>query len=98
MENNRTELEFEKSRLEQTIALAKEQLDQARERNVENKSAIISAKKELRENTSHSIANLWSSEGFEALAALNQYANPITDKIADYEAVENKILLLEKMI
>ncbi len=98
MENNRTELEFEKSRLEQTIALAKEQLDQSRERNVENKSAIISAKKELRENTSHSIANLWSSEGFEALAALNQYANPITDKIADYEAVENKILLLEKMI
>lgn len=98
MENNRTELEFEKSRLEQTIALAKEQLDQARERNVENKSAIISAKKELRENTSHSIANLWSSEGFEALADLNQYANPITDKIADYEAVENKILLLEKMI
>ena len=98
MENNRTELEFEKSRLEQTIALAKEQLDQARERNVENKSAIISAKKELRENTSHSVANLWSSEGFEALAALNQYANPITDKIADYEAVENKILLLEKMI
>lgn len=98
MENNRTELEFEKSRLEQTIALAKEQLDQARERNVENKSAIISAKKELRENTSHSLANLWSSEGFEALAALNQYANPITDKIADYEAVENKILLLEKMI
>ena len=98
MEDNRTELKFEKSRLEQTIALAKEQLDQARERNVENKSAIISAKKELRENTSHSIANLWSSEGFEALAALNQYANPITDKIADYEAVENKILLLEKMI
>ncbi|WP_312429802.1 HelD family protein [Lacrimispora sp.] len=98
MEDNRTELEFEKSRLEQTIALAKKQLDQARERNEENKSAIISAKKELRENTSHSIANLWSSEGFEALAALNQYANPITDKIADYEAVENKILLLEKMI
>ncbi len=98
MENSRTDLEFEKSRLEQTIALAKEQLDQARERNVENKSSIISAKKELRENTSHSIANLWSSEGFEALADLNQYANPITDKIADYEAVENKILLLEKMI
>jgi DNA helicase-2/ATP-dependent DNA helicase PcrA len=98
MEDNRTELEFEKSRLEQTIALAKKQLDQARERNEENKSAIISAKKELRENTSHSISNLWSSEGFEALADLNQYANPITDKIADYEAVENRILLLENMI
>lgn len=98
MENNQTELEFENKRLEETIALAKKQLNQARERNKENKSAIISAKQELRENTSHSIANLWSSEGFEALAELNQYANPITDKIADYEEVENKIVMLEKMI
>jgi len=98
MDNNRTELEFEKSRLEQTIALAKKHLDQARDRNEENKSAIISAKKELRENTSHSISNLWGSEAFEALAALNQYMDPITDKIADYEAVENRILLLENMI
>ena len=98
MENSKMELELENIRLEQTIALAREQLDQARERNEENKSAIISAKQELRENTSHSISDLWSSEGFEALAALNQYANPITDKIADYEAVENKIALLENMI
>ena len=98
MENNRTELEFEKSRLEQTIALAKNKLDEARARNEENKSAIISAKKELRENTPHSIPSLWSSDGFEALAALNQYANPITEKIEDYEAMENKILLLENMI
>lgn len=98
MENYQTELEFEKDRLEQTITLVKKQLNQARERNEENKSAIISAKQELRENTSHSISNLWSSEGFEALAALSQYANPITDKIADYEAVENRILLLENMM
>ncbi len=98
MENNRTELELEKSRLEQTIALAKNKLDEARGRNEENKSAIISAKKELRENTAHSIPSLWSSDGFEALAALNQYADPITEKIKDYEAMENKILLLENMI
>lgn len=98
MENNNSELEFEQKRLEQTIALAKKQLNQARERNEENKSAIISAKKELRENTTHSIGNLWGSEAFEALADLNQYVNPITDKLADYEAVENKIILLENMI
>ncbi len=98
MINSQMELEFENTRFKQTIALAREQLDQARERNEVNKSAIISAKKELRENTSHSISNLWSSEGFEALAALNQYANPIADKIADYEAVENKIARLENMI
>ena len=59
---------------------------------------LLLQKKELRENTSHSIANLWSSDGFEALAELSQYVNPVTDKIVDYEAVENKIALLEKLI
>jgi DNA helicase-2/ATP-dependent DNA helicase PcrA len=98
MENNQSELEYEKKRLEKTISLAQKQLDQARQRNEENKSAIISAKKELRENTTHSISSLWSSEGFEALAELSQYVNPVTEKIADYEAVENKIAILENII
>lgn len=98
MENNQSELKFENKRLKQTISLAKDQLNQARQVNEQNKSAIISAKKELRENTSHSISNLWSSEDFEALAELSQYANPVTDKIADYEEVENKILLLENLM
>jgi DNA helicase-2/ATP-dependent DNA helicase PcrA len=98
MENNQSELEFEMKRLEETISLAKKQLNQARQRNEENKSAIISAKKELRENTEHSISGLWTSDGFEALAELSQYVNPVTEKIADYEAVENKIVLLENLI
>jgi DNA helicase-2/ATP-dependent DNA helicase PcrA len=98
MENNQSELEFEIQRLEKTISLAKKQLNQARQRNEENKSAIISAKKELRENTEHSISNLWSSEGFEALAELSQYVNPVTDKIVDFEEVENKIVQLENLI
>ncbi|MFZ7121119.1 MAG: HelD family protein [Eubacteriaceae bacterium] len=98
MGNNQSELEFENNRLEQTIALAKKKLNQAKERNEQNKSAIISAKQELRENTSHAISNLWTSEGFESLAELSQYANPITNKIADYEAVEKKKVLLENMI
>ncbi|MFA9378336.1 MAG: UvrD-helicase domain-containing protein [Lachnotalea sp.] len=98
MVDNQSELEYENKRLEQTISLAKNQLEQARLCNEENKSEIILAKKELRENTEHSIPNLWSSEGFEALAELSQYVNPVTDKIADYEEVENKILLLENLI
>jgi DNA helicase-2/ATP-dependent DNA helicase PcrA len=98
MENNQSELEFEVKRLEETVLLAKMQLNQARLRNEENKSAIISAKKELRENTSHSISSLWSSDAFEALAELSQYVNPVTDKIEDYEAVEHRIVLLENLI
>ncbi|BCJ99606.1 HelD family protein [Anaerocolumna chitinilytica] len=98
MENNQSELEYELKRLEDTIALAKKQLSYEKQRNEINKAAIISAKKELRENTSHTISGLWSSDGFEALAELSQYANPITEKIVDYEEVENKIALLEKLI
>ncbi len=98
MENNQSELEYEVKRLEETISLANKQLKQARERNEENKSEILEAKKELRENTSHAIANLYSSDAFEALAELSQYANPVTEKILDYEAVENKIQQLERLI
>ena len=98
MINNQSELEFENKRLEQTLALAKNQLEQARQNNEENKSAIISAKKELRENTSHSISGLWSSEGFEALAELSQYVNPVVDKITDFEEVENKIFQFENLM
>jgi len=98
MENNQPELIYEKERLEKTISLAKKQLCQARQENEENKSAIILAKQDMRENASHSISNLWGSEGFEALVELSQYGNRVTDKIADYEAVENKIAMLQKLI
>lgn len=98
MINKQTELEFENKRLEQTISLAKQQLNQAQQRNEDNKSAIIAAKKEVRENTSHSISNLWSSDDFEALAELSQYVDPVNEKIADYEEVANKISVLETLI
>lgn len=98
MENKQSELELETERLAQTIAIAENQLNQARQSNEQNLEEIIAAKKELRENTSHSIASFWSSDGFEALAELSQYANPVTDKIVNYEEVENKILLLENLV
>lgn len=93
-----SEFDFEKERLAQTIAIAEQQLKKAKERNEENKSAILSAKKELREETSHQISNLWGSEAFEALAELSQFVNPVEEKIADYEAEENKIRMLEQLI
>lgn len=98
MENYQSELDIEKKRLTETISLASKQLNQARQRNEENKSEIISAKKEMRENASNSISALFTSDGFEALAELSQYVNPITDKIADYEAVDHKIRQLENLL
>jgi len=98
MINNQSELEFENKRLEQTLDLANSQLERARQSNEDNKSAIISAKKELRENTSHAISGRWSSEGFEALAELSQYVNPVVDKVIDLEVLKNKILQLQNLI
>ena len=97
-ENKQEQTAYEEARLQQTIAIAKEQLDKARKSAQEKKEQIIEAKKEVRENTVHGIMNLWSSEDFEALAELNQYVNPVVDKIADYEQEENKIFLLENMV
>ena len=97
-ENKQAETAYEEERLRQTIAIAKEQLEQARKSAEEKKAEIIEAKKEMRENTVHGILNLWSSEDFEALAELNQYANPVVDKIVGYEEEENKIFLLENMV
>ena len=98
MEYKQSELEFENHRLEDTKALALKQLERARKRNEENKLDIIKAKKDMRDNTSHSIPDLWSSDGFEALAELSQDMNFVTDKIVAYEEMELKIILLEKII
>ncbi len=98
MKDNKSELEFENKRLRDTIALAKIRRNEEIERNEENESSIISAKQELRENTQHSISDLWSSDGFEALVELSQHMNSVDSKIADYEATENRILRLEQLI
>lgn len=78
--------------------MAQEQLSSARIRSEENKAAVISAKKEMAETTSHSVSNLWSSEDFEDLVELSQFANPISDKVSEYERNINTISSLEKMI
>lgn len=98
MGNHQSEQEYEEIRLTQTIALARAQLKQAEENAARKKSEIIEEKKEVRENTVHGITNLWSSDGFEALAELSQYLNPVTDKIIDYEEEKHKILLLQNML
>lgn len=98
MKDNQSELIFENERLEEIISIGIKQLNQERQNNEKNKLDIISAKKELRENTAHSISGLWGSDGFEALADLSQYSNPVMEKMASFEATENKIAILENLI
>lgn len=98
MEHNQSSFDYETNRLARTVALAKRQLQQARERSEATQTAILDAKRELRENTTHSFTNLYNGEDFEALLELNQYMDPITEKVADAEALAEKMAILENMI
>ncbi|HRS21427.1 MAG TPA: helicase, partial [Clostridia bacterium] len=98
MENNQFEWDFENRHLEQTISAVQEQLSSLRLSSQEKKASIISSKKEMRESTVHSISNLWSLDNFYDLIELNQYANPLSDRISEYETEANRILVLERMI
>ena len=98
MKNEQSTLKIEEKKLEQTIALIKKQLVWTRKRIEKKQSEIIKDKKDMWENTSHSISNLGSSEDFEALAEMSQYANDIAGKVIDVEEMEKKIILLERSI
>ncbi|MBC3798081.1 HelD family protein [Acetobacterium tundrae] len=89
---------IEAERLKETIAEARAQLDGAISANEKNRETIQEAKNEIRENTSHSMGNLWGSDGFEALVELSQSMNPVTDMMALYEFTEAKITRLRGIL
>lgn len=98
MENLQSETALEQKYLEDTIALAKAQMEAAMRANEEAKEKITEAKRELRENNSHAFANLYSSEAFEALGELSQELNPLLMSMSEYETVEEKIKQLKRLI
>lgn len=97
MENYEFESDFEVSHLKRIISIAEKQLSIIRQRNRQQQSDIIDAKKELWENSSHSISDLWSKDRFYELAALSQYANSVSSKMSALEVGANKMLSLERM-
>lgn len=97
VEKDQSELAWEKQRLEQTIALAKSLLEQAIRDNEGNSAEIAALREEMRENSSHAVSGYSSSQDFEDLAEISQYANPVMRKLSDYETVARKIALLERL-
>lgn len=89
---------MENKRLQDTIAIASTQLEQLRKDAEGKRSELIDAKKDVRENTVHSISNLYSSDDFEALIELSQSISPVTEIIASYEETQRKITRLESLI
>lgn len=98
MNENNTDRSIEEARLKETIVEATVQLDEALNANEKNREMIQEAKKEIRENTSHAMGNLWGSDGFEALVELSQSMNPVTERLAIYEFTESKIAKLRGIL
>lgn len=98
MERDRLDQDFEIRRLEQVLAIAREQLDCALQKSEENKEAIIAAKLDMWEDTSRSISGLWNMDNFHELVELSQYANPVSERVSDYERDAAKILALKRLL
>lgn len=98
MNENNNNWSIEKQRLEDTPAEARAQLGDAINANEKNREMIQAAKKEIRENTSHGIGNLYGSDGFEALVELSQAMAPVTELNRPYEFTEAKITKLRDIL
>ncbi|QLY78175.1 HelD family protein [Clostridium intestinale] len=98
MTNNYDQLGFENNRLNQTISIAEEQLSSLRKNSEKVREEILEAKKQLREETNHSLSNLWVKDKFYDLIEIGQYAKPISHKISEYEVEAAKIIALEKLL
>lgn len=98
MEITPAEITYEHHHLEKTINLAKDQLAQAKDAIEKNESDLLSLKEEMRDNTTHSVFNLYNSQNFEDMVAMSQYVSPINQKVEDHETITRRITVLEGMI
>lgn len=98
MGNYEVAFDAEVEHLKQIIAIAEEQLNIMRKNSSRQQADLIEAKKELWENSSHSISNLWSQDRFYELVGLTQYASAVSGKLSALEVGANKVIALERMI
>ncbi|HAS72618.1 MAG TPA: hypothetical protein DCS67_00565 [Clostridiales bacterium UBA8960] len=90
---------IEKDYLKRTKRIAKEQIHLLKETSEKVKADIIEQKREMREEAKHSISsNLNSSDNFDQLVALSQFATQTMNTIDQYESNMKKIEQLEKFM
>lgn len=77
MEIRAHEMEAERARLARTLVIVREQLQALERAEAGQNAALSEARRELRDQAEQRFVNLWSADGFEALANLNQYAQAI---------------------
>lgn len=88
----------ERKHLEEILDLAAQQLEASKERCKKKEEDILETKREQRENTVHQVGNLYSSDDFEGLIEMNQYASDVALQIQDYEYEEERGTRLEKVL
>ncbi len=98
MDNYEEKLILEEKQLEYIKGIVVEQIEIANINNEKREAAIIEAKREMAENTRHSMGNLYSNDGFEELIELSQYAQQVSEAIDRQESEAAKIIRLERMI
>jgi len=98
MNKEQFEQESEEQHLKKIIEVVHLQLKKADERIGKIENDIKETRQDLRENSDHSIGNLWGSEAFEALAELSQFTNELNDKIVDGEEMKVKMQRLKSML
>lgn len=98
MEHYEMEFDFEVKHLNHIISIVEKQLAAVRHSSNKQQSDLIEAKKDLWENSRHTVSNLWSSDRFYELVALNQYENVVSGKLSALELAAGKIASLERMI
>lgn len=82
---------LEQKRLELTLGIIRAQLEKLRLEADEKRGQILLSKKEMRDETSHSLSSLWSADGFEALVEMRQFAAMVSDNVNSYEYTISQI-------
>ncbi len=94
---NQAEWQQEEAYLKKTLALAEEQLEQAKHMAEKKQQEILEAKREAYENATQGTLRLSDAHDFEALIELSQYTAPVTEGIVDYEEEQKRIVRLEQI-
>ena len=89
---------IENQHLSETIAIAMEQIGSLKIKAENASDNIITAKKDMYEETSHSIGSLWGTDAFEQMVELSQYAEQVSKSIDSYEMIIENLNKLEKLI
>ena len=91
-------LELERATLARVLGIARGQLHDAEQREARHGAAMTETRREMREQTEQKFGNLWASDDFEALANLNQFAQPIAVGELTHEMRLEKIRTLRNML